>query len=207
MKCFKRKILIPNVLHDRQKYIINWFLYQTQDHHSFLNNEFRQDFIINNQVSWPHFKNFTETMMSLDTVTYLPDDILVKVDRASMASSLETRIPFLDTRLIEYVWKLPISFKVSGKTGKLILRNLLSEYLPSNLFERPKQGFGIPLNAWIRGDLRDWAQGLISDIDKDNPVICKAKFLNEWEGFLAGNNMHASIWAVLMYQQWKTEWR
>ena len=104
-----------------------------------------------------------EQMMVLDFITYLPNDILVKVDRAAMASSLETRIPFLDHKLIEYVWKIPQSLKLRDGQGKWILKNILNQYVPKNLTERPKKGFEIPLGAWLCGPLKDWADNLLNE--------------------------------------------
>ena len=103
-------------------------------------------------------------MMFLDTSTYLPDDILVKVDRSSMAASLETRVPFLDHRVVEIALRLSLDQKIRNGKGKRILRKILNKYVPEHLIERPKQGFGIPLAEWLRGPLREWAEKLI---DKD----------------------------------------
>jgi len=100
--------------------------------------------------------------MATDAVTYLPGDILVKVDRAAMSASLETRAPFLDRRVVELAWRLPLDAKIRGRTGKRILRDILYRHVPRNLLERPKQGFAIPIDRWLRGDLRDWAENLLS---------------------------------------------
>ncbi|MDG1143035.1 MAG: asparagine synthase (glutamine-hydrolyzing) [Burkholderiales bacterium] len=158
------------------------------------------------QVEAKHFckENFIEKMMFQDLVSYLSDDILVKVDRAAMMSSLETRIPMLDHDLIKFAWALPIEKKVRSGQGKWLLRQVLDRHVPKALTDRPKKGFGVPLNAWLRGPLRDWAETLL-----DERRICAEGLLNaqlirlKWEEHLSGKrNWHQWLWNVLMFQAW-----
>jgi len=151
--------------------------------------------------------NDQEQMMALDFKSYLPDDILVKIDRASMASSLETRVPFLDHKLIEYVWKIPHSLKFRDGKGKWILRKILNKYVPKNLTEREKMGFGVPIGMWLRGSLRDWAENLLNEtkLKKDgyfNPKLITDK----WTEHLSGKkNWQYDLWDILMFQAWLDE--
>jgi len=156
---------------------------------------------------WPAVSGFAERMMAVDTLTYLPDDILVKVDRAAMAYSLETRIPFLDPRVIAFAWRLPFHQKVRDGRGKWLLRQLLYRYVPRTLVERPKQGFGVPIEHWLRGPLRDWAEELLSPsaLAADHlldPVPIRAM----WQQLLSGRNVQYGLWNVLMYQAWRKRW-
>jgi asparagine synthase (glutamine-hydrolysing) len=139
-----------------------------------------------------------------DAVSYLPDDILCKVDRAGMAVSLETRIPFLDHRVAELAARIPLSMKIEGGTGKVILRKLLYKYAPSSLFARPKSGFAIPVGEWLKGPLRAWAEALL-----DRRLLAQQGYfdpdpiLRRWKQHLAGErDSTAAIWAILMFQAW-----
>ncbi len=147
-----------------------------------------------------------QQMQLIDTNTYLVDDILTKVDRASMAVSLEARVPLLDHRLIEMAWKMPTHWKVSnGQQGKLPLRSILEEYMPKELFDRPKMGFGVPLHDWLRGDLVAWVEDLL--YDSSLAEVCDVNVARlAWTRHKSGAvNDQARIWALLMLQSWRLD--
>jgi asparagine synthase (glutamine-hydrolysing) len=148
--------------------------------------------------------NSQQQMMALDFITYLSDDILVKVDRAAMASSLETRVPFLDHKLIEYVWKIPHSLKFRNGQGKWILRKILNQYVPENLTKRSKMGFGIPIDTWLRGPLRDWAENLLNEKRLKEEGFFNPKLIRDkWEDHLSDKrNWQSDLWDILMFQAW-----
>ena len=148
--------------------------------------------------------NNYEQMMILDLISYLPNDILTKVDRTSMASSIETRVPLLDHKLIEYVWKMPHNLKFRNGQSKWILRQILKKYVPETLTERPKKGFGIPLHSWLRGPLRDWAENLLDEKKLLKEGYFDAKIVREkWDDFILNKkNWHQDLWNILMFQAW-----
>lgn len=151
--------------------------------------------------------DFIENMMLIDTLTYLPDDIMVKVDRASMAHSLETRAPYLDHDLIAWAWQLPLHMKIRKGESKWLLRQVLAKYVPVALFDRPKMGFGVPLDAWLRGPLRAWAEDLLDPhlIEKQG-LLHAQPILEKWQEHLSGKrNWQYALWTVLMFQAWMGE--
>ena len=151
---------------------------------------------------------FCEQMMYGDLVAYLPDDILAKVDRASMAVSLEVRAPLLDHRVVEWAWRLSPDQRVRGGSGKWLLKQLLYRYVPRPLVDRPKMGFGIPLDHWLRGPLRDWAEDLLSERAlADGGLLHPAPVRRVWQQHLGGHrNEQARLWPVLMFQAWRRRW-
>ncbi len=156
----------------------------------------------------PENMSFAEKMMYWDALSYLPNDILVKVDRASMAVSLEARAPLLDRKIYEYVWSLPESVKIKDGKGKWLLREVLARHVPRELFERPKQGFAMPVGDWLRGDLRDWAEVLLDEKSLKGDDILDAGLVRKiWAEHQSGHGNHAErLWSVLMFQSWKEKW-
>jgi len=145
-----------------------------------------------------------EWMMLMDSLEYLPGDILVKVDRAAMSTSLETRCPYLDGRVIEYAWRLPQAMRVHGRTGKPVLRQILDRHIPRSLYERPKQGFAIPLDRWLRSNLREWAEGLLApEALHDAGILSHGPIRTLWDEHQSGRRNHgARLWNVLMLCAW-----
>lgn len=157
-----------------------------------------------NTSSWPVCSDFRETMMLLDSITYLPGDILVKLDRASMSYGLETRVPFLDHTLVEWLLRLPLSIKYHNNTSKWLLRQVLYRHVPPSLIDRPKQGFGIPIDQWLRTSLRDWADDLLSIESLSSHGLFNDQYIRKlWLEYLHGNSSHHhQIWNILMFQAW-----
>ena len=160
--------------------------------------------ILTDRLRWADAGDFTQRMMFFDMLLYLPEDIMVKVDRASMAVSLESRAPYLDPRVAEFAWRLPLALKVRKGRGKWILRRLLAAYVPPVLTERPKMGFGVPIDSWLRGPLRDWGEALLGRERLRREGYLDAEGIRRiWEQHLREErNWQYLLWPVLMFQAW-----
>jgi asparagine synthase (glutamine-hydrolysing) len=165
---------------------------------------YEPDTILSERAEWPMAPSFTQQMMLLDTLMYLPDDILVKLDRASMAVSLESRVPFLDHKVFEFAWSLPQYLKIRGRQGKWILRKVLERHVPPVLFDRPKMGFGVPIGDWLRGGLREWAEDLLSPHTLEQTGYFKPEVVQHlWQTHIAGRrDQQYKLWPILMFQSW-----
>jgi asparagine synthase (glutamine-hydrolysing) len=157
----------------------------------------------NDNINYPELL-WSEEMMLIDQQYYLQDNILTKLDRTSMAVSLEARVPFLTHKMVELSWDFPTSlkFKNKGDKGKLILRKLLERYIPQEMIDRPKQGFGLPLNIWLRGPLRDWVENIFNKNIVEKSGLNRLEVEKLWKNHLNGYNLQEKIWSIVMYIQW-----
>lgn len=160
--------------------------------------------ILSERDRWPALPSFLDRLLYLESATSLPDDMLVKVDRASMGVSLEMRVPLLDHRIVEFSWRLPLSMKLRNGVGKWVLRQLLYQYVPQTLIERPKAGFGMPIDVWLKGPLRDWAEGFLNEdrLEREgylNPDIVKSHWVEHLKG---RRKWQQHLWGILMFQAW-----
>jgi asparagine synthase (glutamine-hydrolysing) len=163
--------------------------------------------LLTNAAAWPKTDSLEHAMMAMDAQTYMADDILTKVDRAAMATSLETRVPMLDHRVVELAWQMPLDFKIRDGQGKWLLRQVLYRHVPKELIERPKAGFGIPLDSWLRGPLRDWAEALLDHHRLEREGFFRPQPIRTmWSEHLSGKkNWQYHLWNILMFQAWLAE--
>jgi len=187
----------PDEIYDR-------LISQWQISEQIVSGSFQRHSAIQKSVCPAELADLEHRMMFMDTTTYLPDDILVKVDRAAMGVSLETRVPMLDHRVVEFAWSLTLEMKIKGNEGKWLLRKLLDRHVPRSLIERPKVGFGVPIDSWLRGPLKAWAEELL-----DSSKLIQQGFFDHtlielmWQEHLQGKrNWSHQLWGVLMFQSW-----
>ena len=142
--------------------------------------------------------------MFADINLYMVDDILTKVDRASMSTSLESRVPLLDHRIVEFALKLPLHYKIKSGKSKYILRKVLEKYVPNELTKRPKMGFGVPIDSWLQGPIKEWAESLINPSKIKNQGYLNSDLIQKiWQEHLSGErNWQAKLWNVLIFQSW-----
>jgi asparagine synthase (glutamine-hydrolysing) len=159
--------------------------------------------------SWADVNDPLKKLLQFDFVGFLPDDVLVKVDRASMAVGLEARSPLLDPRVLRLAWSLPTGFLRDHAGGKRIMKELLGQYVPSDLIDRPKRGFNVPVSDWLRGPLRDWAEGLLAEgLLREQGIFHGPAIREAWQEHLCGWQKHSRLlWSVLMFQSWSRQCR
>lgn len=196
---------LAEILHDKNPIDIYFSLVSHwKDPSSVVNDSSEPVTLLTDKSQRVNFKDFTQMMMYLDMITYLPDDIMVKVDRASMGVGLESRTPFLDHRVVEFAWQLPMNMKIRDGHGKWLLRQVLYKYVPKELIERPKSGFAIPIDNWLRGPLKNWAGELLNERRlSDEGFLNPAPIYEKWNEHLSGKrNWQYKLWNILMFQAW-----
>jgi len=153
--------------------------------------------------------DFAHSIMYSDAITYLPGDILVKVDRATMGVSLEARTPYLDHQVVEFAWQLPLSLKIRPPWSKYVLRQVLYRHVPRALIDRPKQGFSVPIGEWLRGPMREWAEDLLGESRLKQGGVLNPKTVRAmWRQHLSGaREWRNGLWNVLMLQSWREHWK
>jgi asparagine synthase (glutamine-hydrolysing) len=217
-KALPKKYHVSNV-RDRLPKLAEWVSHKSFEQfyrHSVSHLKASDHLVLGSQSYPTEFENLTgaisnlldqERMMLLDALTYLPGDILTKVDRASMAVSLEARVPLLDHRLVEYAWRLPLEMKIKNGQGKWSLRQVLYNYVPKEMMERPKQGFGVPIEYWLTGPLKDWAAALLDENRlRQEGYFDPVPITRMWNEHLSGKRRwHYYLWDVLMFQAWLAE--
>jgi asparagine synthase (glutamine-hydrolysing) len=164
--------------------------------------------VMTDASTWPRLEDPRQALGAIDFMGYLRDDILVKVDRASMGTSLEVRCPILDRDVVEFAWSLPTAHRIESNTGKIVLRRMLDRYVPRELTDRPKQGFGVPIGEWMTNELRDWTESLIDERRlRDEGLLDVAAVRRAWQQHRSGWADHSSLlWSIAMFQSWNETW-
>lgn len=198
----QRALSLASVASAEELYLV--FLSQKLDSRKVLRNYLAPDLHLTNTKSWPLARDLFTRLMWMDLENYLPDEIFVKVDRAAMAVALESRAPFLDHRVVEFAFSLPSEEKIYKGQGKVILKKLLAKYVPEGLTNRPKMGFGVPLGRWLAGELKPWAEDLLSEGSLNRSGLLHHEPIREvWKQHLLGNYSNQYwLWHVLMFQAW-----
>ena len=165
--------------------------------------------VLTDESTWPSLRDFESHMMYLDSISYLPEDIMQKVDRAGMAVSLESRTPYLDHRIVEFAWRLPMHMKIRNGESKWLLRQVLYRYVGKELVERPKMGFGVPIDSWLRGPLREWAEALLNENRlRTDGFFDSDPIRRKWKEHISGErNWQYHLWDILMFQAWLDCWK